>query len=181
MGRPVGKVSHVFHADGCPEEAIVQLARDLVASTDAAGLEYLLFRAPAADMAALRAFEEVGFRVVDGINKLAAPSATLTMSAASDDSVEIGLAQAGEIDEIARHAVGCGTLAGAPNINHDTLAARGFGAKQIEAIEEALGSAFDIRFVFNKWTLGEAFCTETLGLDAGCLDDFSFECLHMHG
>jgi ribonucleoside-diphosphate reductase alpha chain len=83
----------------------------------------------------------------------------------------------GEIDEIARYAVGRGTLAGAPNINHDTLAARGFGKAQIEAVEEALGSAFDIRFVFNKWTLGEAFCTETLGLELSLLDDFSFDLL----
>jgi ribonucleoside-diphosphate reductase alpha chain len=83
----------------------------------------------------------------------------------------------GEIDEIARYAVGNATLAGAPHVNHDTLAARGFGAAQIEAVEESLGSAFDIRFVFNQWTLGEAFCTETLGLDAGRLDDFGFDLL----
>jgi ribonucleoside-diphosphate reductase alpha chain len=83
----------------------------------------------------------------------------------------------GEIDEIARYAVGNATLANAPHVNHDTLAARGFGASQIQAVEESLGSAFDIRFVFNKWTLGEAFCTETLGLDAARLDDFGFDLL----
>jgi ribonucleoside-diphosphate reductase alpha chain len=83
----------------------------------------------------------------------------------------------GEIDEIARYAVGHATLAGAPHVNHETLSARGFGPAQIEAVEESLGSAFDIRFVFNKWTLGEAFCTETLGLDAARLDDFGFELL----
>ena len=83
----------------------------------------------------------------------------------------------GEIDQIARYAVGNATLAGAPHINHDTLAARGFGPTQIEAVEESLGSAFDIRFVFNKWTLGESFCTETLGLDVASLDDFGFDLL----
>ena len=32
--------------------------------------------------------------------------------------------------------------------------------EEIEKIESALASAFDIRFVFNQWTLGEEFCTE---------------------
>ncbi len=31
----------------------------------------------------------------------------------------------------------------------------------------ALRDAFDIRFVFNKWTLGERFCVEHLGIPAG--------------
>ena len=34
----------------------------------------------------------------------------------------------------------------------------------IAAVEQALADAFDIRFVFNKWTLGERFCVERLGI-----------------
>ena len=34
---------------------------------------------------------------------------------------------------------------------------------KIDRIEEALAGAFDIRFVFNKWTLGEEFCVEDAG------------------
>jgi ribonucleoside-diphosphate reductase alpha chain len=37
----------------------------------------------------------------------------------------------------------------------------GFGPAQLEKIEAALPQAFDIRFVFNQWTLGEEFCTGT--------------------
>ena len=82
-----------------------------------------------------------------------------------------------QIDEIAGYAVGHGSLADAPFINHASLAEKGFGDDQIALVEEGLGTAFDIRFAFNKWTLGEAFCTETLGLDAEQLDDLSFDML----
>ncbi len=66
---------------------------------------------------------------------------------------------------------------GAPGIDHLALRAKGFGDSQIQAIEAGLGSAFDIKFAFNKWTLGEAFCTETLGLTQEQLDDPSFDLL----
>ena len=46
------------------------------------------------------------------------------------------------------------------------LADAGFGPEQMESIEAALATAFDIRFVFNQWTLGAEFCTGTLGLSA---------------
>ncbi len=38
------------------------------------------------------------------------------------------------------------------------LRAKGFTDDVLETIENALGSAFDIKFVFNKFTLGEEFC-----------------------
>ena len=41
--------------------------------------------------------------------------------------------------------------------------------------------AFDIRFVFNKWTLGEEFCTTTLGFDAAAMDDADFDMLKALG
>jgi ribonucleoside-diphosphate reductase alpha chain len=55
-------------------------------------------------------------------------------------------------------------LAQAPGINHTALIGHGFGAAEIEKIEAALPTAFDIRFVFNQWTLGTEFCTGTLGI-----------------
>ncbi len=76
-----------------------------------------------------------------------------------------------QIAEIVNYAVGRDTLNGAPGVNHDTLRAKGFGDDQLNAIEESLSAAFDIKFAFNKWTLGEAFCTEVLGLDPARLDD----------
>src|SRR3546814_14497591 len=38
-------------------------------------------------------------------------------------------------------------------------------------------SAFDIKFAFNKWTLGDAFCRDVLGLTDAQLDDMSFDML----
>jgi ribonucleoside-diphosphate reductase alpha chain len=75
------------------------------------------------------------------------------------------------------YAVGRGTLKGAPGVNHETLAAKGFTPEKIAAIEKDAVSAFDIKFVFNKWTLGEAFCTEVLGLEAQRLDQPDFDLL----
>ena len=69
-----------------------------------------------------------------------------------------------EIAAIERYALGHGTLKGAPVINHDSLRARGFDDRALAAIEAALATAFDIKFAFNKWTLGEAFCIERLGI-----------------
>jgi ribonucleoside-diphosphate reductase alpha chain len=65
-----------------------------------------------------------------------------------------------EIAEIVAYAVGHGTLADAPAINHDTLKAKGFTSEVIEKVEKALPTAFDIKFVFNKWTLGADFLRE---------------------
>jgi ribonucleoside-diphosphate reductase alpha chain len=60
-----------------------------------------------------------------------------------------------EIAEIEAYAVGHGTLSNAPGINHASLKAKGFGAADIEKVEASLRSAFDIKFVFNRWTLGD--------------------------
>ncbi len=74
------------------------------------------------------------------------------------------------IEAIERYAVGRGTLKGAPAIGHEALAAKGFTPAMIDAVEAALPSAFDVRFVFNRWTLGEEACREALGLDDAQLE-----------
>ncbi|WP_417247165.1 vitamin B12-dependent ribonucleotide reductase [Celeribacter sp.] len=86
-----------------------------------------------------------------------------------------------EIEEIVSYAVGHGTLGNAPGINHTALIGHGFGPAQIEKIEAALPSAFDIRFVFNQWTLGEEFCTGTLGIPTEKLNDPTFDLLRSLG
>jgi ribonucleoside-diphosphate reductase alpha chain len=82
-----------------------------------------------------------------------------------------------QIEEIVGYAVGHGTLGNAPGINHTALIGLGFGPAQIEKVERALGSAFDIRFVFNQWTLGEAFCRDGLNIPADKLSDPTFDLL----
>ena len=81
------------------------------------------------------------------------------------------------IEAIIRYAVGHGTLRDAPSINYDTLQAKGFTESALEALEASLASAFDIRFAFNKWTLGESFCSETLGFSESDLADAGFDML----
>ncbi len=88
----------------------------------------------------------------------------------------------GQIDQIVAYAVGHGTLEGYEGaLNYDVLRAKGFGEEQIASIEGALESAFDIRFVFNKWTLGADFCTKVLKIDAAALDAPDFDMLKTLG
>ncbi|WP_435141719.1 vitamin B12-dependent ribonucleotide reductase [Pseudopelagicola sp. nBUS_19] len=82
-----------------------------------------------------------------------------------------------QIEEIVSYAVGHGSIGNAPGINHTSLIGHGFGQNEINKIEAALGSAFDIRFVFNQWTLGEEFCTNVLGIPIEKLNDPSFDLL----
>jgi ribonucleoside-diphosphate reductase alpha chain len=81
------------------------------------------------------------------------------------------------IERIVTYAVGRGALAGAPGVNHETLAAKGFTPEKIAAVEKAVASAFDIKFIFNKWSLGEDFLTETLGLSAERIGQPDFDLL----
>ena len=82
---------------------------------------------------------------------------------------------------IIQYAVGNGTLKGCPHINSTSLLGHGFSKKEIQKIEEALPTAFDIKFVFNQWTLGQEFCQETLGIPTEKLNDPSFNLLEHLG
>ncbi|RQP06983.1 MAG: vitamin B12-dependent ribonucleotide reductase [Paracoccus sp. BP8] len=86
-----------------------------------------------------------------------------------------------QIEEIIAYAVGHASLGNCPGINHASLIGHGFGPRELEKIDAALASAFDIRFVFNQWTLGEAFCRETLGIPAEKLNDPGFDLLRHLG
>lgn len=85
---------------------------------------------------------------------------------------------AAQIDAITAHAVGHGTLVGfTGRISHDALRDKGFGDDQIAALEHALEQAFDIRFVFNVYTLGADFCCNVLTLDTQALTAPGFDML----
>ncbi len=86
-----------------------------------------------------------------------------------------------QIEKIINYAVGLGTLQDAPALNHAQLRAKGFGDEQIEKIESGLASAFDIKFVFNKWTLGEDFCKSVLKISDEQLVDYGFDLLSFIG
>ena len=89
--------------------------------------------------------------------------------------------RASEVAEIVAYAVGHGSIGNCPGINPTALIGHGFGPRELEKIEAALPSAFDIRFVFNQWTLGEEFCKGTLGIPAEKLADPTFDLLRHLG
>jgi len=76
-----------------------------------------------------------------------------------------------QIAAIIDYSRGHGTLKGAPAINHETLRSRGFADEQLASIEGGLASAFEIGFAFNKFSLGEGFCKDVLGLTDAQLGD----------
>ncbi|WP_407525740.1 vitamin B12-dependent ribonucleotide reductase [Methylobacterium oryzisoli] len=82
-----------------------------------------------------------------------------------------------EIAEIEAYAVGHGSLGQAPAVNPGSLRAKGFTDEKIAAVEAGLKSAFDIKFVFNRWTLGDDFLTQTLRVPADKLADPAFDLL----
>ncbi|MEP1354977.1 MAG: vitamin B12-dependent ribonucleotide reductase [Tateyamaria sp.] len=86
-----------------------------------------------------------------------------------------------QIEEIVSYAVGHGSIGNSPGINHTSLAGHGFGPNELAKVDAALESAFDIRFVFNQWTLGEEFCTGVLGIPAEKLNDPTFDLLKSLG
>ncbi len=60
-----------------------------------------------------------------------------------------------QLRDIVDYAKGKATLDGSPHINPQSLKDKGFSSFEVEQIERALPSAFEIGFVFNVWTLGE--------------------------
>jgi ribonucleoside-diphosphate reductase alpha chain len=67
-----------------------------------------------------------------------------------------------DIDAIIAYATGRRTLRGAPGVSDAALAGKGFGEKELAALEKALEGAFNLEGVFNVWTLGKDFVEKTL-------------------
>lgn len=85
-----------------------------------------------------------------------------------------------EIDAIVKYAVGAGTFAGAPYINHQSLSEKGFIAEEIKKLDTAVSSAFEIGFVFNVYTLGEE-CLQRLGFSPEQYFNFEWSLLEALG
>ncbi|MGD0633934.1 MAG: vitamin B12-dependent ribonucleotide reductase [Beijerinckiaceae bacterium] len=82
-----------------------------------------------------------------------------------------------EIAEIEAYAVGHASLRQAPGVNHTTLKAKGFTEAKLDELEKTLAGAFDIKFVFNKWTLGADFLRDNLKVPAEKIEDPNFDLL----
>ena len=86
-----------------------------------------------------------------------------------------------QIDDVIGYAVGAGSLKTCQSVSINALKDKGFGDAEIEKIEAALGSAFDIKFAFNQFTLGADFCKVELGITDAQLNDFEFNMLEHLG
>ena len=82
-----------------------------------------------------------------------------------------------QIGDIVAYAVGRATLAHAPGVNHAALKAKGLPQEAIDKVEAALGAAFDIRFVLNKWTLGVETLSQVLKITPERYDAPGFDLL----
>jgi len=78
-----------------------------------------------------------------------------------------------EVDTIIKYAVGSASFAGAPFINHQSLSEKGFIADEIKRLDAAAATAFEIGFIFNKYTLGEE-CLQRLGFKPEQYNDFEW-------
>ncbi len=91
----------------------------------------------------------------------------------------LGYSQA-ENDAIVNFAVGHASFVGAPHINNESLLAKGFTAEEIAKLNGAAKSAFEIGFIFNRFTLGDA-CLTRLGFKEEVFADWSFSLLEALG
>jgi ribonucleoside-diphosphate reductase alpha chain len=101
-----------------------------------------------------------------------------------NQSVPVALKNLGysekEVDGIIKYAVGSGTFAGAPHINHQSLSEKGFIAEEIAKLDKAVASAFEIGFVFNVYALGEE-CLQRLGFKPEQYFNFEWSLLEALG
>jgi ribonucleoside-diphosphate reductase alpha chain len=82
-----------------------------------------------------------------------------------------------QVEDIVRYCQGTGTLAGCPHINPAALKARGFTDEVLRRVEALLPAAFELSFVFNRWTVGDDFCRQHLGITAEQLATPGFDLL----
>jgi ribonucleoside-diphosphate reductase alpha chain len=98
-----------------------------------------------------------------------------------NQSVPPALAKLGyapwQIEDIVRYSRGAATLAGCPHVNVASLKAKGFTDEILARIEASLAGAFELPFVFNKWTIGEDFLRDTLKVAAETLNAPGFDLL----
>ncbi|MEE2786759.1 MAG: vitamin B12-dependent ribonucleotide reductase [Myxococcota bacterium] len=86
-----------------------------------------------------------------------------------------------QIDEIVGFCKGAATLKGCEVLDHEKLRGHGFDDASIERIESLLPSAFDISMVFNRFTFGDTFLIEKVGIPASALDRPDFDLLSAMG
>ena len=182
--KPLG-----LQADLCPDKQLVQAAREAWDRALALGEKYgyrnaqVTVIAPTGTIGLVMDCDTTGiepdFALVK-YKKLAGGGYFKIVN----QSVPKALARLGytpeQIEEIEKYVKGHGTLVGCPHINRQSLRQLGFTDEKLEAIEQQLDTVFDIRFAFNKWTLGGDFL-KTLGFTDAQLNDPDFDLLEALG
>ncbi|MSQ96808.1 MAG: vitamin B12-dependent ribonucleotide reductase [Gemmataceae bacterium] len=85
-----------------------------------------------------------------------------------------------QIEEIVKYCKGTGSLESCPFINRASLKAKGFTDDVLHRVEGQLPGAFDLNFVFNRWTVGDDFL-KTIGLKEEQYSAFGFNLLEALG
>jgi ribonucleoside-diphosphate reductase alpha chain len=98
-----------------------------------------------------------------------------------NQSVPAALAKLGyseqQIQEIVEYIAGTASLDRSIHITRTALLEKGFSSAVLDRVEPELASAFDIRYVFNKFTVGEDFCKNHLGIPEEQLAAWDFDLL----
>ena len=98
----------------------------------------------------------------------------------ANEAVPVALKHLGytdaQIKDIVDYMRGAGDITHAPHINADSLKAKGFTDADLESVNKALGSAFEVQFAFNSWTLGED-CMKRAGFTPEEYNDPKFNML----
>ncbi|PIR03067.1 MAG: ribonucleoside-diphosphate reductase, adenosylcobalamin-dependent [Candidatus Magasanikbacteria bacterium CG11_big_fil_rev_8_21_14_0_20_43_7] len=102
----------------------------------------------------------------------------------ANEAVPVALSHLGytdaQVQDIIDYMRGSGTITNAPHINPASLKAKGFTDTDVESVNKALGSAFEMQFAFNVWTLGED-CMKRTGFSPEAYSDPKFNMLRALG
>ncbi|MCS6984632.1 MAG: vitamin B12-dependent ribonucleotide reductase [Leptospiraceae bacterium] len=86
-----------------------------------------------------------------------------------------------QIRKIVEYAVGTATFKDAPYINTESLKKRGFTDEVLENLEKNLPTAFDLSYVFNRYTIGDAFLENHLKIPREVFEKPDFHLLRHLG
>jgi ribonucleoside-diphosphate reductase alpha chain len=86
-----------------------------------------------------------------------------------------------QIHEIVKYARGANTLSGCPYINPESLKAKGFTDEVLSKLEKLMPAAFDLSFIFNKFTISPEFLVKKLGFTEDQIKSPDFNLLNALG
>ncbi len=101
-----------------------------------------------------------------------------------NEAVPVALKQLGyspeQVQNMLDYMKGTANITSAPHINAESLQKKGFTKEDLDKVNVALKSAFEIKFAFNVWTLGED-CMKRAGFTADEYNNPSFNMLKALG